>query len=124
MTHQFLFSPDMAPTFEVGGVKGSAVTAECQLGSGDVAIMHVKGRHGRCKSTLNDRFYVVMNGQGSFTVAGDIITVHQDDVVVVPKETEYDFEGDMKVVVFNSPRFSPQHDLLFEGAVKRGPGAS
>lgn len=117
---KFLYKASEGSPFHVGGISGRAVTAQAGLDSGDVAIMEVSGRHGRCLSTLNDRWYVVVRGTGKFYVDKVTVTVIENDVVVVPKNTEYDFEGHMKIVMFNSPRFDADHDVLLEGSVQRG----
>lgn len=102
--------------FEVGGVKGHAVTAQAGIKSGDVASLQVDGRHGRVKTTLSDRFYYVVAGSGTFHIGQDAFEVTDGDVLVVPRDTTYDFEGKMELVLFSSPAFDPTKEVFLENA--------
>lgn len=100
--------------FEVGGVTGRAVTAETGIRSGDIASLKVAGRHGWTKTTLSDRFYFVISGVGTFTVGDKTFDVATGDLIVIPKETPYDFEGQMDLLLFCSPAFDPSKEVVLD----------
>lgn len=104
--------------FEVGGVKGYAVSAQTGLSSGDVASLKVDGRHGLIKTTLSDRFYYIVSGAGAFDVGGKRFEVASGDLIVVPRDTPYDFEGRMELLLFCSPAFDPAHEVYLENTDK------
>ncbi len=104
--------------FEVGGIKGRAVTAGTGITSGGVSSLKVEGRHGRIKTTLSDRFYYVVSGAGTFDVGGEKFDISSGDLVVVPRDTPYDFEGRMELLLFCSPAFDPSHEVVLENVVK------
>lgn len=104
--------------FEVGGVKGYAVTAQAGIASGDVASLKVDGRHGQTKTTLSDRFYYVVAGAGTFEVGGKTFEITCGDLVVVPRDAPYDFEGQMELLMFCSPAFDPSKEVLLENATR------
>jgi len=99
--------------FEVGDVKGYAVTSALGITSGDVASLKIDGRHGRVKTTLSDRFYYVVAGAGTFEIGDASLQVVSGDLVVVPKDTPYDFEGRMELVLFCSPAFDLSKEYFF-----------
>lgn len=68
----------------------------------------------RQKQPFSDRFYFVVNGACLFTMAGKNLEVEAQDVVVIPKDTEYDFEGSMSLVLFSSPGFDPAFEVVCE----------
>lgn len=104
--------------FEVGGVKGHAVTAGTAITSGDVASLKVDGRHGRTKTTLSDRFYYVVLGTGTFEVGNKSFQISTGDLVVVPRDTPYDFEGRLDLLMFCSPAFDPSKEVVLDNESK------
>jgi mannose-6-phosphate isomerase-like protein (cupin superfamily) len=100
--------------FEVGGVQGYAVTSTVGITSGDVASLKVEGRHGRVKTTLSDRFYYIVSGTGTFDVGDSTFKVERGELIVVPRDTPYDFEGTMELVMFCSPAFDLSKEVFME----------
>lgn len=58
-------------------------------------------------NTESDRAYYILNGEmildGNKFEAGDVI--------YIPKNTEYQFEGTFEAVIINSPAFDPKYDM-------------
>ena len=100
--------------FEVGDIKGVAITSKENIESGNVAYLDLNGRHGKTKTTLSDRFYFVLEGTGKFIIDEKTIEVEKDDVIIVPKNTTYDFQGKMKLILFSTPAFDPKYDVYFD----------
>jgi len=72
----------------------------------------LKAKHGPLKSTINDRFYYILDGEGVFMIGGEEGQVEKGDLVVVPKNTVYSLEGTMTVLLVNVPAFDPSGDVL------------
>lgn len=100
--------------FEVGNIKGVAITSKDNIRSGNVAYLDLNGKHGKTKTTLSDRFYFVLEGSGKFVIDDKTIEVEKDDVVIVPKNTIYDFQGKMKLILFSTPAFDPEYETYYE----------
>lgn len=49
------------------------------------------GRHGKVKSKVSDRVYLVLRGEVEFDVDGKKLIAHKDDMIIVPKNTPYDY---------------------------------
>lgn len=48
-------------------------------------LFATEARHGRIKNLASDRLYLVLKGQGQFTVGNATFDVRRGDVVVVPR---------------------------------------
>ena len=108
---RYIYNLDSATEFQIGGVSGFAITSAVDRHSGDVAILNVSGSHGKVKDLVSDRFYIITEGNGLFTIDGDEYPVGPDDVIVVPPNTTLDFSGEMKLVMFCSPPFELKNDV-------------
>jgi len=58
--------------------------------------------HTETTQTSSDRVYFVLKGQ--ITVNGELVG-QPGDIIYIPGNTSYDFEGTFKVVIINSPPF-------------------
>lgn len=74
----------------------------------------VTDRHGRAKNLKSDRIYFVIEGTGEFIISEETIPVKETDVVIVPKNTEYDYKGKMKIFLVHSPAYDPEADIDIE----------
>ncbi len=74
----------------------------------------VDGWHGLSKSLLSTRCFHVLEGLGTFVVAGQEYSVAPGDVVVVPRNTPHDFTGKMILFVVHSPADHPDFNVDLE----------
>lgn len=72
-----------------------------------VALIKVKDRHGKVKSSYNDRIFYVIKGEGNFVISGEENTVESGDLIIVPKNTDYDFYGSLTLLLVHVPAFKP-----------------
>jgi mannose-6-phosphate isomerase-like protein (cupin superfamily) len=72
-----------------------------------VALIKVKDRHGEVKSSYNDRIYYVIKGKGKFIISGEENTVESGDLIIVRKNTDYDFYGTLTLILVHVPAFKP-----------------
>lgn len=61
----------------------------CRMQPLGCGVFRVETRHSRIKNIASDRLYLVLEGQGRFTVAGESFEVTQGDVVLVSCNTPY-----------------------------------
>jgi mannose-6-phosphate isomerase-like protein (cupin superfamily) len=74
---------------------------------------------GRCcqrmRCDLSDRVYYLLSGQGEFQVGqAPTETVHQGDLIFIPKGRPYSFSGNMTYLVINVPAFIPGSDITID----------
>jgi len=75
------------------------------------ALLSVNGFHGRTKNKTNDRIYYVIEGVGEFIIEDKTISVKSTDVVIIPKNTLYDFKGNMKLFLVHTPAFDRENEV-------------
>jgi mannose-6-phosphate isomerase-like protein (cupin superfamily) len=106
-----IFLKENGHRFEVGCVQGISLISKEQFPRADAAILTISGRHGLTKTTLSDRLYFIVAGSGTFTVNDETASVGCNSVVVIPKDTPYDFDGKMSAIVFSTPAFDPEYEV-------------
>ncbi len=77
----------------------------------------VTGRHGKIKTSLSDRVYFVIEGQGEFIIDEQRHPVKDKDMIIIPKNTPYDYkavEGMLKLFLVHTPAFDPEHEHSLE----------
>ena len=95
-------------------MKGWAYNSKEDFFGASGAYFEVDGSHGKVKTTLSDRVYHVLEGAGQFTINDEVISVKATDVVIVPKDTPYDYQGKMKLFLVHAPAFDPTHEVKLE----------
>jgi len=69
-------------------------------------MVESRGRHGRIKQLISDRIYLILEGEGEFFFGeeGDEgAPVANDDVLLLPKDTVYDYQGRMRLFLVDAP---------------------
>ena len=105
--------------FEFGweGLKGWAYSSKDDFANASAAYFEVTGRHGKVKNTKSDRIYLVLDGRGEFSIGDEVVPVEKTDVVVVPKNTPYDYRavgGAMRLFLVHCPAFEPEADVKLD----------
>lgn len=108
------FTLSDAYPIEWEGIKAKSYSSADDFANASAIVFNVDGSHGKIKSTVNDRVYYVISGSGKFDINGRKIQVKTTDVVIVPKNTPYDYNGKMKLFLVHTPAFDPKGDILLE----------
>lgn len=111
------FTLKNARQFGWDGLKGYAYNDSRDFPNASGAYFEVTRSHGKVKTTKSDRVYYVLEGKGEFIVAGETISVEPTDVVIVPKDTEYDYRatsGTMKLFLVHTPAYDPDAEVKLE----------
>lgn len=99
------------------GLKGWAYNSKKDFSNASAAYFEVKGRHGKVKAKKTDRIYLVLGGKGKFIVNGKSLTVEKSDIVIIPRNTPYDYQatkGTLKLFLVHSPAYNPKDDVKLE----------
>lgn len=99
--------------FDRGDVKGLAFNTKKQFPKLSAAIFAVKGKHPRMKSINSDRLYFVLKGVGKFIINNKPVSVKQNNVIIIPKNTPYSYEGQMKCFLVHSPAFDRTKEIRY-----------
>lgn len=111
---RYKYAPD--PGVEIGRptVRGRPIVTGNDFERLGCGVFRVETRHGRIRNERSDRLYLVLEGQGRFTVDGDGFDVAAGDVVLVPRGTTYDYEGGMRLFLVHAPANRDEADLSLE----------
>lgn len=99
------------------GLDGWAYNSKDDFPNASAAYFEVTVKHGTVKTTKSDRIYLILDGKGEFIINGEVIPVKKTDVVIVPKNTPYDYqarEGILKLFLVHTPAFDPEADVKLE----------
>jgi len=108
------FTKENARKFKWDGIEGYAYSSKEDFPDMSCAYIIVTGTHGKIKNIKSNRIYFVIEGKGEFIVNDKSIQARTGDVVIIPKNTPYDFKGDMRLFLVSSPAFDPKADIKLE----------
>lgn len=106
----------------VSGWKGlnfSSYSEAADFDRASAGVFTVTSHHGKVKSLISDRIYYVLEGEGYFIINDENIPVSQTDVVIVPRNTIYDYynqNGPMKLFLVHTPAYSFEAEVTFDDA--------
>lgn len=101
--------------FESEGLKGWSYNSRDEFESMSAATIEISDKnHGKVKTRKSDRVYYIIEGSGVFIIKDEEFVVDATDVVIVPKNTAYDFWAKkgttMKLFLVHSPAFNPTYE--------------
>ncbi len=105
------FTNKNARKFGWKGIKGLSYTSKDDFPEMSCARVAVTGRHGKIKNVKCNRLYFVISGKGEFSIDDEIIKCKKDDVIIIPKNTPYDYRGKMNLLLVDTPAFEPGTDV-------------
>lgn len=111
------FSRKDAEKFGWDGLTGFAYNSKQDFKNASAAYFEVTGSHGKVKTTLSDRTYLVLDGKGEFIIDGEVVPVNNDDVIIIPKNTPYDYratQGTLKLFLVHTPAYDPDYEIKLE----------
>jgi len=108
------FTLERAFQFGWEGLKGWAYNSANDFPRASAAIFEVTTHHGKVKSTISDRVYYVLEGNGDFVVGEEVVHVKAQDVVIVPKNTPYDYRGKMRLFLVHVPAYDESGEVKME----------
>ncbi len=112
------FTLKNAHKFSWKGLKGFAYNSKEDFANASGAMFKVTGSHGRIKTTLSDRVYFVLAGEGEFEIDGQKISVKKHDMIIVPKNTPYNYRAKknqvLELFLVHVPAFDPEAEVKLE----------
>lgn len=110
------FTLKKASRFGWRGLRGRAYSSKKDFPRASAAYFEVTGRHGKVKTTHSDRVYYVLAGRGKFFIGKKekAVPMKKSDVIIVPKNTPYDYRGRMKLFLVHAPAFDPKKEIMIK----------
>lgn len=108
------FSSSTGYEFDRGDIKGFSYNTKDQFSRMSAAFFACKGKHPKMKSINSDRLYLVLKGEGVFHINGKMIAVKEKEIIIVPKNTPYSYEGTMECFLVHAPAFDRKKEIRIE----------
>jgi mannose-6-phosphate isomerase-like protein (cupin superfamily) len=106
--------------YKVGwdGWSGWAYSSKEDFKQASAIYIEVTKKHGKTMTKESDRVYYVLDGRGEFNINGKEVLVEKSDVIIVPKNTPYDYrrvgKETLKLYLVHVPAFDPRSDVDLE----------
>lgn len=114
---KYKYSLKDATTFGWEGLQAKAYNSKDDFPNASAAVFELTSQHGKVKTTLSDRVYCVLEGEGVFWIDGEEVTVEKTDVVIVPKNTPYNYwakQEKLKMFLVHSPAYDEKFEVSLE----------
>lgn len=98
------------PSFSKDGMDGYSFEIENKNISIDIEDVY-KGHDRYCTNTQSTHIYYVLEGSGKFKINNKLFDVKQDDLIEIPKNTEFVFSGKMKLLLIMTPPFCIENNI-------------
>ena len=112
------FSLKDSTSFGWDGLKARAYNSKEQFENASAAVFEVTKEHGKVLTELSDRVYYVVEGEGKFVINGKEEKVIKTDVVIVPKNTPYNYMAingkTLKLFLVHTPAYDPEMEKKLE----------
>ena len=109
------FKLENAPEIGWEGLKLRPYNTKEEFDGASGAYFEVTGSHGRTKTTCSDRVYLILDGVGEFDIDGEIFKVEKTDMIIVPKNTSYDYtavdDTTLKMFLVHTPAFDKAKEV-------------
>lgn len=107
------FNKDNSFIAEPGYIIDNYITANDGLGYSLVRT-HLNGRHPLMKNTSSHRTYYFIFGSAKFYVGKEVFELTSGEMMTIPKNTKYSFEGNFEALLLSVPAFNPAEDIIYK----------
>ncbi len=98
------------------GLKIDSYSESSDFERASAGFFEVSTHHGKVKSLLSDRIYFVIEGNGYFEIEGERIDVEPTDVIIIPRNTVYDYYGEMKLFLVHTPAYNYEAEIKYDNS--------
>ncbi|OIN89542.1 hypothetical protein AUJ59_01265 [Candidatus Beckwithbacteria bacterium CG1_02_47_37] len=99
--------------FDRGDIKGFSFNTKEQFSHMSAAWFECNGKHPKMKSFNSDRLYFILQGKGEFIVNNQSVTVKQKEVIIIPKNTPYNYKGKFTCFLVHCPAFDRKQEIRY-----------
>ena len=115
---KFSIDKTKQPDVSWEGFSGWEYNSGDEFGSASGLYIQLTGRHGKVKSKVSDRVYLILSGNVEFDIAGRTVTAEKDDIIIVPKNTPYDYWNKRDTIselfLVHTPAYQHNQEVRFE----------
>lgn len=110
---KIIYNETKSVEVEKGYVVDNYLSKEDKMGY-SIVRTHLNGKHPLMKNINSNRTYYLMNGNATFCVENEEIELNEGEMLVIPKNTKYSFEGNFDAILVDCPAFNPDDDIIYE----------
>jgi mannose-6-phosphate isomerase-like protein (cupin superfamily) len=107
--NQFVFPEPAEPAFNKIGHTGKFFGTHSSH-SNHLVIETENGYEKSLREHVCEFNYYVIHGRGELIADGGIYPIKQGDMIVIPPGTVFTFNGQLKMLLINTPPFTPEQD--------------
>lgn len=78
-----------------------------------IAVSKAKNHSEITKNIKSDRVYYILRGKLFALKGNKKYIAEKGDILFIPKNTKYQFQGTFEAVLINSPAFDPKNEKIF-----------
>jgi len=106
------FTKDQTFRFQKVGIKGWVYLGRDKFPQAGVCLVETKKGHETIiKSTKSAWFYFIIEGKGKFVIDGKKILCQKEDLILVPKDTPFYYQGKMKMLLITIPAWEEKYEI-------------
>jgi len=107
-----------AKKFERGAKKGWIYNSASDFENVNIVLLKLTGNHGKIRNEKSDRVYYILKGKGQFITKNENYVTGENDVVIIPRNTPYDFEPyddkGLECLLINCPAFDRKSEFKLD----------
>lgn len=110
MNKKYIYKLPDIPSFKQEGLDGYNYS----LGFEEISISVedcFKGLDKYHTNVRSKKIYYVIDGEGKFSINGEIYSVKKEDIIAIPPNTEFVFAGKMRLLLIMNPAFRMQDGI-------------
>ncbi len=108
---QHVFHPPITNSFEKVGVKGKTFDVKHLSNDIEVTLIETeKGHETKIREKECAFLYFILDGNGGFEIEDEKEECSKGDLVVIPKNTAFQYAGTMKMLLIASPWWYPEQE--------------
>ena len=82
--------------------------------SASIVVSTMDGKHPKMKNVSSIGMYCIKKGTATFFVNNTSFEVEENDVITIPANTEYSFEGSFEAFMICIPPFRPEDCIIMD----------
>ncbi len=115
MTKAFKIGYDQSKSVEVekNYIVDNYLSKEDGMGY-SIVRTHLDGSHPFMKNICSNRTYYLIHGTATFYLGEEKVHLTEGEMLVIPKNTKYAFQGKFDAILVDGPAFDVKNDVIYD----------
>ncbi len=107
------YNPSKSIEVEKNYIVDNYLSKEDNMGY-SIVRTHLNGSHPFMKNTCSNRTYYLICGNATFYLEDEKINLSEGEMIVIPKDTKYAFQGKFDAILVDGPAFEAENDIIYD----------